>query len=139
MTIFPKGYRLDFNIFSRTWDGSPSTVVPDVDGHVWGALWRLNVGDMDSLDQQENVADNVYTPFQPDVVMPDGKNVTCRCYKLVDQPDKEYPLPLERRPSRAYLRTIQLGACESNLPSEYLKFLSEIPVNGKDGPSMPWL
>lgn len=136
---FPKGYRLDFNIYDAGWEGCPSTVVMDKENHVWGAIWLMNIGDMANLDRQEEVHDNVYVPFQPDIVTPDGKNVSCRCYKLVDQPSKQIPLPPERRPSKAYLRTIILGANESNLPSEYLTFLNEIPDNGKNGPPMPWL
>lgn len=142
ITIFSKGYRLDFNnisIPSNFWDGSPSTVVPDVENHVWGAIWKMNISDMDSLDRQEGVHDNIYSTFQPEVITPDGKNVSCRCYKLVNQPIKEFPLPPERRPSKAYLKTIILGANESNLPCEYITFLNEIPENGKDGPSVPWL
>lgn len=134
--IILKGYRLDFNTFSRMWDGSPSTVVPDVENHVWEALWQLEIKDMKSLDKQEG---KKYEPFEATVVTPDGKNVSSRCYKLFDQPEKIIPLPLERRPSKAYIRTILIGAKESNLPSEYLKFLNEIPNNGKDGPSQPWL
>lgn len=139
MLIILKGYRLDFNTFSRTWNGSPSTVVPDAESHVWGALWKLSISDLESLDRQEGVNVKKYEPFEPTVVTPDGKNVSCRCYKLVDQPKKVIPLPQERRPSKAYIRTILIGAKESNLPSEYLKFLDEIPHNGNDGPSMPWL
>lgn len=137
--IISQGYRLDFNTVSRTWAGSPSTVVPDDESHVWGALWKLSISDMESLDKQEGVGINKYEPFEATVVTPDGKNVSCRCYKLVDQPQKVVPLPPERRPSKAYIRTILIGAKESNLPLEYIKFLSEIPNNGKDGPSMPWL
>lgn len=139
MLIILKGYRLDFNKLSRTWDGSPSTVVPDDENHVWGALWQLNISDKKNLDKQEGVGSKMYEPFEAIVVTPDGKDLSCRCYKLVDQPKKVIPIPLERRPSKSYIRTILIGAKESNLPSEYLKFLNEIPNNGKDGPSMPWL
>lgn len=69
---------------------------------------------------------------------PDGENILCRCYKLVQQPTKQIPIPHERRPSKAYLETIILGARENNLPLDYLQFLSEIPDNGNDGPKMPW-
>lgn len=134
---FPQGYRLDFNEPSDFWGGCPSTVVPDPGEHVWGALWRLTNVDLNNLDRQEGVPE-MYLPFDPDVQMPDGENVSCRCYMLVNQPVKRKPLPLDRRPSKSYLQTMLLGAKESNLPSDYCKLLEDIPDNGNDGPIMPW-
>lgn len=127
---------MDFNEFSQFWGGCPSTVVPDPEEQVWGALWQLNSTDLKNLDQQEGVP-KMYLSFEPNVIL-DGKNVSCRCYTLVNQPIKQVPLPPNRRPSKAYLETILLGAKESNLPSDYLKFLEELPDNGNHGPIMPW-
>jgi len=134
------GYRLDFNEFSSFWEGCPSTVVPDPNEHVWGALWQLNTSDLSNLDQQEGVNMKMYLPFEVDIVTPNGDKVLSRCYKLVNQPlVKQIPLPLDRRPSKAYLETILLGAKETGLPLDYLQFLNEILDNGKNGPKMPWL
>lgn len=135
--IFLKGFRLDFNKFSSRWDGCPSTVVPDTEEHVWGTLWQLSTNDLKNLDRQEGVSQKMYLPFDANITY-NGKNVLCRSYMLVNQPIKQVPLPLDRRPSKSYLETMILGANESCLPSEYLKFLNEIPDNGKDGPTMPW-
>jgi len=93
---------------------------------------------MSNLDQQESVDEKIYVPFEANIVTPNGDNVLCRCYMLVNQPVKQIPLPLERRPSKAYLETILLGANESGLPLDYLQFLSGIPDNGNDGPKMLW-
>lgn len=112
-------------------------MVPDPEEHVWGVLWQLNDVDLSNLDRQEGVPE-MYLPFDPIIQMPDDKKVLCRCYMLVNQPDKRNPLPLDRRPSKSYLHTILLGAKESNLPAEYCKRLEEIPDNGNDGPIMPW-
>ncbi|XP_015371972.1 PREDICTED: gamma-glutamylcyclotransferase-like isoform X2 [Diuraphis noxia] len=131
-------FRLDFNTFSRFWDGCPSTVVPDPEEHVWGVLWRLNTSDLSSLDRQEGVDKKLYVPFEVNIVTPNGDNILSRCYMLVNQPVKQIPLPLERRPSKAYLETILLGANESGLPFDYLQYLSKILDNGNDGPTMPW-
>lgn len=130
---------MDFNQFSDFWKGSPATVVPDDEQFVWGALWQLNVSDLDHLDKQEGVQDKYYLPFEANIVTPDSKSVLCRSYMLCNQPIKQTPLPLDRRPSKAYLKTILLGAQESNLPSDYLKSLNAIPDNGNDGPTMPWI
>ncbi|KAL4090816.1 hypothetical protein QTP88_025587 [Uroleucon formosanum] len=131
-------FRLDFNEFSNFWGGCPSTVVPDPEEHVWGVLWQLNTSDLSNLDQQEHVEKELYVPFEVNIVMPNGDNVLSRCYRLVNQPVKQIPLPLNRRPSKAYLETILLGANESSLPLDYLQFLNEILDNGNDGPKMPW-
>lgn len=93
---------------------------------------------MSNLDEQEGVEKKIYAPFEANILTPNGDNVLSRCYMLVNQPDKQIPLPLDRRPSKAYLETIILGANESGLPLDYLQFLSEILDNGNDGPKMPW-
>jgi len=94
---------------------------------------------LENLDRQEGVADGIYAPIEANIVTPDGGTVLCRSYVLVDQPDKQVPLPLNRRPSKAYLNTVLLGAKESRLPLDYFKMLEEIPNNGNDGPAVPWL
>lgn len=129
---------MDFNGYSSYWDGCPATVVPD-DANVWGVVWTLNTSDLENLDQQEGVADGIYMPFNTKVVTPDEVTLSCRSYMLVNQPNKETPLPFDRRPSKSYLNTILLGAKENRLPLDYCKTLGEIPDNGNDGPSMPWL
>ncbi|VVC31616.1 Hypothetical protein CINCED_3A004489 [Cinara cedri] len=126
-------YRLDFSRYSKKWDGSVATVVPDHTEYVWGVLWQLNKTDMANLDKQEGVGHGVYKVFNATVTF-DEKNETCRCYMLVEQPKKENPIPPERRPSKAYLRTMINGANESNIPLDYVQFLNDIPNNGKDGP-----
>lgn len=94
---------------------------------------------MANLDRQEGVDKKIYVPFEVNILTPDGENILSRCYMLVNQPlIKQKPLPLDRRPSKAYLETIILGASESGLPSDYLNSLNEILDNGNDGPSMPW-
>lgn len=137
LMVFFKEYRLDFSRFSKKWDGSVATVVPDSKEYVWGVLWQLSMDDMASLDKQEGVRENdkgVYKAFNANIVTSDGMNVTCRSYMLVKQPEKQVPLPVERRPSKAYKQTILNGARESNIPLDYLEELEKILDNGKDGP-----
>lgn len=133
-----KDFRLDFNGQSRKWEGSPSTVVEDKDEHVWGAIYQLENSNMASLDKQEGVSIQQYVPFDANVITSDNKILVCRCYKLVKQPTKQTPIPLERRPSKSYKETMLLGAKENSLPEQYIRFIAEIPDNGKSGPSMPW-
>lgn len=137
--FFLKGFRLDFNgPSSNFWMGCPATVVADDGQYVWGAIWQFNISDLVHLDEQEGVKEKVYLPFEANIETPGGGNVQCRSYMLSDQPIKEEPLPLNRRPSKAYLETILLGARESGLPLDYLKFLNTIPHNDNAGPVMPW-
>lgn len=68
--------------------------------------------------------------------MPDGTKKLCRVYQQCATPShipSIADLPMERRPSAVYLRTILLGAKESKLPEDYQQFLNTIPHNGYDG------
>ncbi|XP_050440265.1 gamma-glutamylcyclotransferase-like [Adelges cooleyi] len=132
------GYRLDFNgPVSTFWKGCPSTIVPDED-YVWGAVWQMNISDLENLDKQEGVSQKLYLPFEANVTVPNVQTLICRSYMLANQPEKQPVLPLERRPSIAYLETILLGAEESGLPLDYVNNLKLIPHNNVSGPKMPW-
>uniref|UniRef100_A0A8D9B8X9 gamma-glutamylcyclotransferase n=1 Tax=Cacopsylla melanoneura TaxID=428564 RepID=A0A8D9B8X9_9HEMI len=123
-----KNYRLDFNRYSERWKGSVATVVPDQDEEVWGALWEIDVKDMDNLDSQEGVHIGWYRVFQPQIqTNNDNQTVQCRSYHLIDQPPKQTPLPEERYPSKLYHEVIVEGAVETQVPREYLKRLENIP------------
>lgn len=68
--------------------------------------------------------------------MLDGSKKLCRVYQQCATPPYVLnlaDLPMERRPSNAYLNTIKLGARESQLPDDYQFFLESIPHNGYDG------
>lgn len=125
---------MDFDLQSRFWDGSVATIVPDETEHVWGAVWKLDVSDMKNLDKQEAN----YLSFEANVLMSDGNFTLCRSYMLKNQPIKQIPLPHNRRPSKMYLKTIRLGANESDLPLDYIKYLNDIPDNGREGPILAW-
>jgi hypothetical protein len=89
---------------------------------------------MKHLDKQEAS----YLSFEANVIMSDGNSTLCRSYMLKNHLIKQIPLPPKRRPSKMYLKTIRLGANESSLPLDYIKFLNDIPDNGREGPTMPW-
>lgn len=130
-------YRLDFNIYSQRWQGASATIAPKANGHVWGAVWQMNVDDIEHLDAQESVASKVYFPFEVDVAMQNGTVSKCRTYQhCEDTPDigDLKHLPKERQPSAIYLNVIKEGAKQSKLPADYLEFLNKIPDNGFNGP-----
>jgi hypothetical protein len=44
-------YRLDFNGYAQRWGGAVATIVPDLGREVWGALWEMNVSDVENIDR----------------------------------------------------------------------------------------
>ncbi|CAH0727468.1 unnamed protein product, partial [Brenthis ino] len=133
-------HQLDFIKYSDHWRGASATILPCENAHIWGAVWRLNIKDMPSLDWQEGVDTNWYFPKTVDIITPEGTTVQCRTYQQVVNPPLREPneeLPQERRPSSTYLDCIINGALECNLPEEYIKELQKIPHNGqKASPKM---
>ncbi|XP_075216914.1 gamma-glutamylcyclotransferase-like [Lycorma delicatula] len=128
-------YRLDFNNYSQRWKGAAGTIAPDNNTVVWGAVWELDNKHLESLDNQEGVADNIYRVIQVNVITPEGNEIKCRCYELCDLPPalgKNEKFPESRYPSKAYLDTIIAGAKESKLPDEYIKYIQSFPHNGYD-------
>ncbi|KAF5289261.1 hypothetical protein FQA39_LY15191 [Lamprigera yunnana] len=129
-----KNYRLDFDLYSKRWSGYVATIVNDNDSDgVWGALWKVNIDDLEKLDAQEG---SNYTRIKINVERPDGQIVDCYTYKLVNNPAIYYPLdqlPENRQPSKAYLDVILKGAIESMLPDQYIEKLKKIKHNNYDG------
>ncbi|XP_023326928.1 gamma-glutamylcyclotransferase isoform X2 [Eurytemora carolleeae] len=119
-------YKLDFNYFSKRWQGAPATLVPHEGEHVWGVLWELDQEHLETLDKQEGVP-RVYKRMEVRVELEDGRSEIAYTYYLVkpDEPDK--------RPSKVYLDVILTGAREHSLPSHYLARLEAIEHNGYEG------
>ncbi|XP_044754513.1 gamma-glutamylcyclotransferase-like [Coccinella septempunctata] len=131
-----KDYTLDFNTYSKRWRGASATIVKKKGAHVWGALWTLDNEHMSTLDEQEGVKHNLYTPLTVEVECPNGEIRICRVYQQTNNPlstDKIENLPEDRKPSFVYLKTILDGADESGLPQQYKEFLLKIPHNGYKG------
>ncbi|KAG4071272.1 hypothetical protein HA402_003976 [Bradysia odoriphaga] len=130
-----ENYRLDFNIQSRNWNGAVSTIYEDDDYHVYGAIWEIDISNMDELDRQEGVEKNLYKPLTKSIITPTGEEINCRVYQQINYPDEFYELedlPIDRQPSRSYLNCILKGAYESQLPIEYIYDLWKIPHNNQN-------
>lgn len=128
-----ENYRLDFIRFARYWRGAIATIVPTENDTVWGAIWEISLVDLPKLDRQEGVASGAYVVLNVDVVLLDGGRRKCRTYMQSAVPEQRVSLkylPMERRPSWIYLKTIITGAAESGLPEDYQEFLKAIPHNG---------
>lgn len=46
-----QNYRLDFNDFSRNWDGAPATIVPHANKTVQGTVWEIDLSNLADIDQ----------------------------------------------------------------------------------------
>jgi gamma-glutamylcyclotransferase (GGCT)/AIG2-like uncharacterized protein YtfP len=49
-TAFVNGYRLVFNVMSRSWGGGAANAVFDPGSRLWGVVWEVGDGDFDRLD-----------------------------------------------------------------------------------------
>jgi len=119
-------YVLDFNYFSKRWQGAAATIVPRDGEHVWGVLWELDIEHLETLDKQEGVP-KVYNRIEVQVEMGDGSKMSAYTYFLVKPEEKD------KRPSKIYLDVILTGAKEHILPDHYLTKLESIEHNGYAG------
>nr|XP_053621339.1 gamma-glutamylcyclotransferase-like isoform X2 [Plodia interpunctella] len=118
-------------MFMNYWNGSVATIVPHPGRKVWGALWNIDINDMERLDKQEGVPEGWYYPLNVKVITSGGKTVVAHTYQMTNVPQNEDKiLPSERRPSNTYLQVITLGAVESKLPSDYVGSLFTFVSNG---------
>merc|ERR1711936_529450 len=121
-----KEHKLDFNYFSKRWQGAAATIIPTRESHVWGVLWELNMEHLETLDRQEGVP-NVYNRKMVEVELEDGSSAEAVTYFLI-KPEEE-----DKRPSYVYKNVILRGAEEHNIPEEYLEKLRGIEDNGYKG------
>jgi gamma-glutamylcyclotransferase len=107
--------------------------VPEKCREVWGAVWEIDLSNLEHLDKQEGVHNQVYRPLSVPIHTPDGEILLCRAYQLVKNPEdlpEGAEVPNDRQPSRTYLEIIQEGAVESGLPESYIEFLKKVKHNG---------
>lgn len=149
-TALLKGYQLNFDAYSKTWEASPATITRTNDpaDRVYGVLWELNLEDLSKLDKQEGVAYKVYHRLT--VKVAPCKNSSCQNEDNYDGAVEAitYQLTQERiakgvggpeglgdgRPNKDYKGYIVTGARENKLPKSYIDKLVAVKDNGKNRP-----
>lgn len=112
-----EGFRLAFDIQGTIFPSSVANLVESPGDHVWGALYRVHVGELRSrMDFYEGVGHGEYTRQKVEVVGPGGKPVQAFLYRSSREAD-------EARPERVYLDIMLKGARALGLPDSYLAHL----------------
>ncbi|XP_013116748.1 gamma-glutamylcyclotransferase [Stomoxys calcitrans] len=132
-----ENYRLDFNDFSRNWDGAPATIVPHPNRTVWGTVWEIDITNLADIDHQEGVHEGMYEAKSvPITLKSTGEIITSRAYLLTEQPASDFKsmqpeeIPSKRLPSKTYIQCLVKGAIESEIEPEYIEWLKSLKHNG---------
>lgn len=92
---------------------------------------------------QEGVADGVYQAIDVPVhSVTHNSEIVCRAYHLTQQPETDVhgspgsttndavnEVPLDRKPSRTYLKVLVKGAQETGIPDSYVDWLKSLKHN----------
>ncbi|WP_340695852.1 gamma-glutamylcyclotransferase family protein [Hydrogenobacter thermophilus] len=119
---FLRGYRLVFDGYSISWDGSVANLVPLEGGIVWGVLYEVSEECIKKLDECEGVSSGYYKRVKVEVHSEDGKSFMAYTYLRE---------PLEEgKPSREYIETLLEGAEAVGLPEEYVNKYIRVYLEG---------
>ncbi|XP_041100724.1 gamma-glutamylcyclotransferase-like [Polyodon spathula] len=124
-----KDYTLNFGNWKgveSSWHGGAATITESLGDDVWGAVWKMNKSDLQSLDKQECVEMGMYRPLEVTVETEKGE-LSCRTYKMNEC--------VVTDTSPQYKQVVCLGAKQNNLPVEYIKKLEAIETNNYSGPT----
>jgi AIG2-like family len=115
------GYRLVFNVASRSWGGGAANAVADPRGHLWGVLWDL---DDDAFRAIDSFRGEEPSRLVLDVAVqgPEGV-VPARTYAV----EANEPFI---RPDDRYVDMLRAVASEQGLPQEALDAIE----NARTGP-----
>jgi hypothetical protein len=105
------GYRLAFNVPSRSWGGGAANAVPALGGHLWGILWELDEADVEALNSFRG-DERMQHVVEAEVEGPSGP-VKATTF-AVDSPE-QFVAPADR-----YLAMLRAVARDQGLPEEAL-------------------
>lgn len=118
------GYRLAFNVPSRSWGGGAANAVPALGGHLWGILWEIGEDDLDALNSFRG-DEHMQHQLDVEVRGPDGP-VKATTF-AVDSPE-QFVAPAER-----YLAMLRAVARDQGLPEEALAEIDAAATRGTRG------
>lgn len=107
------GHRLSFRLPSQRWGGFAADLAPEAGSVVWGVLWKLSEGHLETLDRVEARYDRY------SVLPVNGRPVAAMTYRV----KARLASAVERSPTSEYLQHLIDGALEHGLPSDYLRQL----------------
>src|SRR5512141_3053809 len=118
------GYRLVFNVMSRTWGGGAANAEVDPASSLWGVLW--DVGDRDPSELESSRDDQAHAPIDVTVEGPDGP---VDAQTLTIWSGEAFVRPTER-----YVAMLRANAEKQGLPPEALEAL-DTAAQGLYGPA----
>jgi AIG2 family protein len=121
-----EGYRLAFNVPSRSWGGGAANAVPAIGGHLWGVLWEIGEGATEAFDSFRG-DESMQHVLDVQVQGPDGP-VTATTF-AVDSPE-QFVAPTDR-----YLAMIRTIAEQQGLPDEAIQDIDAAAKGGSRGPT----
>lgn len=120
------GYRLVFNVPSRSWGGGAANAVPAPGGHLWGVLWEVGEADLQALNSFRG-DERMQQVLEVDVQGPEGP-VRATTF-AVDSPER-FVAPTDR-----YLAMLRAVAQDQGLPEEALAQIDAAAGGGSPGPT----
>jgi hypothetical protein len=118
------GFRLAFNVPSRSWGGGAANAVPALGGSLWGILWEVGAADLEALNSFRG-DDDLRHELTVEVEGPDGA-VQATTF-AVDSPQR-FVAPADR-----YLAMLRAVARDQGLPEVALADIDAAAGGGTRG------
>jgi gamma-glutamylcyclotransferase len=119
------GYRLEFNVMSRSWGGGAANAVLDPGGSLWGVLW--DIGDENPAELDSSRGDDLtHRPIEVTVEGPEGP---VAAQTMAIWSGEKFVRPTER-----YVAMLRAIAQEQGLPAGALEAI-DAAAQGQHGPA----
>lgn len=115
-----QGYCLAFTRWSSGWGCGVANVVPCESSEVWGLVYELSPGNLESLDRDEGYP-HAYTRFQTTIAARARSIPDVWVYSVREKATFVAP-------SRAYLDVLRSAASAHDFPESYVRELERIPT-----------
>lgn len=104
-----EGYRLEFNVYSKRWEGGAANLEPDPQSHVWGVVWEMDDKDLAALDTFSGHP-TFYRREEVEVHTGSGDE-TCFTYRVAHQSGFV-------RPTEDYMEVLRTAIQDQGMPDE---------------------